>query len=325
MLKHKIIKVTDVKLPKRYNIKKHGITQSLLSAFPICRQRFLFKINGWQLKDHDGVFVFGNICHYLCEKIYKKKIKPSRILINRLIKKWKKEFGKDLSDFALIGLPRNMAVAEIVMFHYFKFYYKDFKMKFTAIEEEFCNKLGPYTLLGKKDLRYAVKNGEEMMEHKTKGRVEDDMLMYQLPFDFQNLFYITAQKLENDIDMGRVLYNIIRNPGLKQQKKENMKVFLERIDKDITKRPDFYFIRYEVPYSKTKKQSFKKELVYKLMETQKFLDGKMPLYKNESACKVPYKCDHLMACSSGTMTGYHQTDDIFPELDNFSFNPKNDN
>ena len=161
-----------------------------------------------------------------------------------------------------------------------------------------------------------------MQEHKTKGRIEEDMLIQTLAFDFQNLFYITAQTLEDNVKIPRVLYNIIRNPGLKQGKAESFKEYMTRIEDDVLSRPDFYYIRYEIPYSEQSKQRFKKQLITKLMEAHKFLNGELPLYRNEDACKMPFKCPYLGACSSGTMAGYKIVDDLFPELDTFSFNPK---
>lgn len=316
------VRVRDIGLPKRYDIKKHGITQSLLKAFPTCRQRFLFMVNGWRPNDDGLVFLFGNLCHYIMEKVYAKKIKPSKILLGKYIKNYRKEFKDEISKILISDLERMSGLARIVMFHYFKYYPKDFRKKYTSIEGEFNVKLGPYTLLGKRDLRYKIKGGEVMQEHKTKSRVEEDLLMHTLSFDFQNLFYITAQTLEDKVKISWVLYNIIRNPNIKQLKSETFKQYLERVEQDIINRPDFYFIRYEVPYSEPDKKQFKKELVIKLIEAQKFLNGELPLYRNQDACKTPYRCPYLGACSTGRMAGYKQTDNLFPELDTTSFNPK---
>lgn len=317
-----VTKVSDIGLPKKYSIKEHGITQSMLKAFPTCRQRFLFMVNGWRQVDDGRFAVFGIICHYIMEHIYKSKVKPSRIKLRNMIKNCVKEIKKDLSEFALTDLAKNMAMAEILMFHYWDYYPKDFKRKYTSVEGEFCVELGGFKLRGKKDLRFKAKDGEVMQEHKTKGRIEEDMLIQTLAFDFQNLFYIIAQTLEDDVKIPRVLYNIIRNPGLKQGKAESFKEYMTRIEDDVLSRPDFYYIRYEIPYSEQNKKRFKKQLVTKLMEAQKFLDGGLPVYRNEDACKMPFRCPYLGACSSGTMAGYKVVNDLFPELDTFSFNPK---
>lgn len=318
MRKKKIMKVCDIKLPTDYDLKKEGTSQSLLSAFPSCRQRYLFLVNRWKPIDSGNVFEFGNIHHEMLDKAYSAGRPPSKGILKRRLNKYQSIREPEFSAMSLEHFERQIALSEMILPIYFEYYQDDFlKVTFVECEEVFELNFVGYIIRGKKDARFIYNKKKKiiwLMEHKTKGRVEADILEGVLNFDFQNLFYLLADDLEYGDDTSNVLYNIIRNPGHKQKKGESFLAYIERIKQDILERPEHFFIRYECPYDIATKNEFKIDLYNTLCEVEKFLNGDLPCYKNRNACKMPYKCQYLNACSSGNMTGYIQQDTWFPEL-----------
>ena len=307
--------LSEVTIPQDYDIRRDGISQSLLSIFPLCRLKFLLKINRWQKPGSDVTVTFGNICHDVLEYGYKRKKFPGPKVINRLIEEACERIEQYASSYALELLAIEASKAQVVMEEYFKYYRNDFKkMKFEQLEKVFEVKFFGFKLKGKKDGLFTDPL-RKLFEHKTKGQIKEDLLNCVLNFDFQNLFYITSEEAETKKKLNRVCYNIIRNPNLKQRKNESVKQYIERIREDIKSRPEWYFVRYNVSYTEKDKKIFRGELIYKLTEVEKFLKGKLPLYRNQMACEIPYRCEFLEACGSGNLMGYVQGKTLFPELE----------
>jgi hypothetical protein len=171
-----------------------------------------------------------------------------------------------------------------------------------------------FRLRGKKDGVYRDKNGQFwLFETKTKGRMNEDELMKTLDYDFQNLFYITAASKVLAKPIIGVQYNVIHRPDYRKSTVETRR----ELEKDVMKRPEFYYRRFEVPYSKQRQALFREELHRKLTEFHGWLNHKLPTYKNESACTGKGSCSFISACAdvSGRMAGYTQTRRLFNELD----------
>jgi hypothetical protein len=153
-----------------------------------------------------------------------------------------------------------------------------------------------------------------MLETKTKSQIDEDTITSALTFDLQNQFYIIACDCIK-IPIRGVLYNIIRKPGLKKSESETTLQYSERIAKDISLRPTHYFKRFEVTYPIESINLFRDELLAQLIELRMFLDGKLKLFKNPTACLGRGACGFLGACAQGNMVGYAQTRKLFRELE----------
>lgn len=318
----KSFKVKDIQLPEDYNIRKHGISQSLAGQFPICRQRFLFKINRWLNPLNWRAPVFGNYGHEVLERAYRLGKAPSKRRLETWVDKYSTKLLKYYDkEHILIDEEFIEQTAEkcIVTFtEYFKHYYKDFELwKMLEVEGVFKEVFEGFPIRGKKDGLFCLKKNPKfisLLEHKTKGRVDSDILEGVLNFDFQNLTYITADDLKRGQDLRNVLYNIIRNVYF-TKKKETWTQSMTRLKQQIQKDPDYYFMRYKCVYTSHTKKKFKADLKNILLEIEKFLHGELPCYQNRLACKSPYKCEFLDACASGNMAGYIRQSSLFPELD----------
>lgn len=311
------IKLSDVTIPEDYDLRRDGITQSLQSAFQCCPLRFLLAINRWVPIAGESVFEFGNIYHEMLDQSFKDRKAPSKAILKGRLKRYAKKREKELSAVALSEFDRQLGLSEMILQEYYEYYSDDFDdMLIEGPEEIFDVDFEGYRLRGKKDLRFRWKNKDSiwLMEHKTKGRIEEDILEDTLNFDLQNMFYLLADDIQYEEDMENIYYNIIRNPGHKQGKDESFEEYLERIRKQIKKDPSYFFIRYECSYKKPNKKRFREEELIKLNLIEQFLEGFIPFYRNECACKMPFKCQYLKACSSGNLVGYKQQKSLFPEL-----------
>lgn len=315
-----------------YNIEKDGITQGLLSTWRNCRESAWRFLQGWSPRKTNMPFTYGNIIHAIIEKIYRdmqKKILtkiPDKKKINNYIscveRQWEKENPRASVEL-LKQKEESFLIAEAIMPIYFDYWHKDFEeMPWLGVEQEFNNKIilkdGRKTALrGKVDGVYK-KNGIWLFETKNKSRIDESTLVDVLPLDFQNKFYLYNLVLNHVGIPSGIKYNIIRRTQMEQGKKETLKQFSQRLTKDILKRPDFYFIRYEIGIDKEELELFSIELMGQITEFYDWWDEKIAHYSNPSQCETKYgRCWALSICSGQNFNQYIKRERVFRELEDF--------
>lgn len=304
-------KPSIMRVPIGYSIGKQGLSQSLITTFQTCPRKFLYKVNGYRSASKSGTFLFGNIVHEALDKLYS----GVAIQWNMFELNFQKNKPQIFEGIDPQQIETDFAMAEIVIDEYCKRYTDDFtEKKFVGVEEEFETEFQSVKLRGKKDGKCVIAGKKWLMEHKTKSRISEDSLMKKLAFDFQNLFYMTCDEIDNKEELAGVLYNVIRKPQLKQGKK-TLAEFCQRVREDIQSRPDFYFMRWEVPYTKVDKKQFRKELEQKICTIEEVIADNF-FYKCENACDGMFSCEYLDNCAADNFKGLTKTKDIFPELDN---------
>jgi len=318
--KNNIISMDDINYPSEYTLRYTGITQSLIMNWLSCRRKFMLSINRYEAETSINMTGLGSMGHGILEEIYKYGKIPSDKKINKWIDKWIKKNKKDLRGKTTEDIELDATKIFILMSEYVQHYKKDFKvLKVIDIEKEFAIKIkvNDKTILlrGKRDGRFITGKKNVIMEHKFKARISEDPIELKLSFDFQNLFYLVTSDIELKKIFNEVIYNIIRNPGMRPHKGETLKKYGIRLRKDIQSRPEFYFIRYRVNYSEKDKKKFREELNLKLSEIHDCIKGKLPTYKNEASCVTGWECKYLRACSSNCMNGFKQKEKLFSELE----------
>ncbi len=307
-----IIQANQITIPKNYNLHEIGISQSLIIDYLSCRWKFLYSINRWSHIGSEYKYAFGSLIHDMLDKIYN-YCRLNKSVTSTLIGDWIDEYDfgfKITQDIELLK-----AKAEVLLIAYMKYYPEDFESKkFDEIESVFEVDFHGYKLRGKKDGRFLCKGKKWLMEHKTKSRIEEALLLQVLNFDFQNLFYITADEIETGEEIQGVLYNIVRNPSSKPKKNERLSQYTIRLRKEVEKDPAHYFLRYEIPYTKADKNRFTYELAEIIWEIQLLLDRTRGIYRNTTGCTSPYNCDFLNACCRNSMIGYERQPSLFMEL-----------
>lgn len=314
----------DFNMTFEFNPFKDGITQGLLTMFMRCREEARNHINGLEQIRTSGALQFGSMTHEVLELIYSHfNFPPTESTIVSTIDdvrtKFLKEEGGRLSGEGMANLEQNIAMMEAVLPLYFQHYKGDFKKDYWVELEKVFRVPSPVKgidLIGRIDGAFRPRPEELwLFESKTKGRIEEDNLSDTLTFDFQNNVYQYALKHKYQQRPKGVLYNIIRRPGNKLGKDEQLSKFSSRIRDAVVKDPSYYFIRFEVAVPQTELNRFEVELKKIIEEFVLWWRGELATYRNTSACMQRYgACRFLPKCANGEVGLYRQRENMFPEL-----------
>lgn len=313
-----IEKPSNITWPKYWDISKQGMSQSLWSNWAKCPRLFVLKINGYKSYDNKDKFNFGNLIHEVNDNVYTKGTYPSQKEVLGYIDDYCKiELIKD-NPISEQVLENDAAKAEATLLPYFRHYKKDFtNKKFYDAEELFKVKYNGILMRGKIDGKYLVKFTKWMMEHKTKGQINEGTLLDYLSMDFQNLYYLLADEIQTGKPAMGTLYNVIRNTSSKPKKHEGLLTYKKRIMATVESDPDHFFKRWEIAYTEQDRKIFAFNLD-NIIKDFKEKVGK-PVIENRFSCLYPFPCEMLRACSSNSCSDLTKSDDIesvlYPELE----------
>ena len=325
-------------LKDRPYVYSDGTTQSLLGTWLDCRKRARLYLDGYRMKKTSVPLEWGSMMHFLFEHVYKMTIagevasykdaiEAFEPLLQRYIETWQAHVTE--SSLAPQEMELLAAMADGVWPQYCKHWADDFKkVKWMELEGVFdeawepedCS--GPHRLRGMRDGVIDRKDGLWWLETKTKGQISEGMLERTLGFNFQNLFYIlagelAAKRIGSKKRVQGVLYNIVRRPQIKPDKKTNdLKAYVERLREDTQTRPNFYYMRMELTYPDSVRKQFRADLSAILQEFRSWLDGGMPTYMQRFACEGrKFNCAYIDACNKRHMRGYLRDGRLFNELE----------
>jgi len=264
-----------MKLKKHaWNFWDDGITQGFLRDFMMCREQTRLKyVMGWRSIFPEMPLEFGNVCHHICEIAYRQKKVPTEQMIDHWLKAyretWKVWTSRSTSDFENRELC--IGLAAVIMKEYF-FHWKkeDFGKRTKWIFTEDLFRV-PYVyrdgkrtwIRGKIDGVYRNSENEDwLFDTKTKGHIDEDVLVSILPFDLQMLTYLWALKQMKFKPAG-CRYNIIRRPQPRNIQDLHKK--LKDLTKEVKKRPQHYFVRINMPITMGEIQEFEDRQLNPLM------------------------------------------------------------
>jgi len=298
---------------KRYDIRRDGITQSLLTKFMRCPLMGIYSTEGWRPKSLIDRVRFGNICHHVCECLYKaQSTMDLKWVVDGALEEWERR-NWDPGEHREDRFELDMAKAEACMHQYVYAYPGDFvgDKTFKSTELTLRTEFAGFRIMGKIDAIYKDKHeGLWLMETKTKARIQEEKLLQTLPNDFQNQFYLTLYETQTGRKVNGILYNIIRNPSSKPSGLPLL-AYKTRLNREIgAKRPHF-FKRYELNYTDADRDRFRAELIDKLAGAERALSGRGSVWRNETAC---WDCDFKGLCIDGDEGPYTQKP-LFQELD----------
>jgi hypothetical protein len=284
--------------------------------------------------------VFGAISHSLFQKVYedvRAKIltgPPSEDYIRTHIKNIEMQWRKDnpkADDETLEKLEITCIIAEAVLPAYFRFWEKDFKVKWNQPEKEFMH---PYTvehlftrkkiktfLRGKIDasFREGKSNRPNLFETKTKSRIGESgesNLTDILPHEMQVGLYLQMIEIIYKQVPESLLYNIVRRPGVKPKKNESLQKFAQRIAADVKKRPDYYFLRLRMTVTSQDLFRRKQELDDTIAEFIMWWRGEIGHYKNSDYCENKYgACGYLPICGRGDFSRHYRKQEILTQTE----------
>jgi len=320
------IKPSTIRWPEDWTMEQVGMSQSLWAKWLGCKRQFLLHINGYSQPLRENKVHFGNLCHHVCDKVFSCGTCPGTKQIGDMVDEYTEIRIKASTLLTQQELEMDATKAHAVMTVYFERYESDFKnKKFLSAERGFVAKFSGCTQRGKIDVDYLSNAKKWLMEHKTKGRINEDNILLRLPLDFQNLFYLLNDEIISGTLAEGVLYDVIRNPQLKIGKNESLRAFFARILETCRADHDHHFKRWESAYSKTDHSQFRLELARHIQEL-KTLTGH-EVAPNRFNCDGQWTCEFLEACSKDSMAPLSKSIDeqlgyIFPELKEVNYGSK---
>jgi len=304
-----------------YIPQEDGVTYSLLQKFTSCRVAARFYLEGFRGVRTSEALNFGNACHYILEQIYRSK-NVSLKKIDMYAEEWEDYILEKDPGANPDALGDVTDIAKTVLKVYMKVYRSDFKTwKKLSVESTFDVMFHGYRLRGKRDGLFTKTNkkGKEnryLLEHKTAGQINEDLISDSLSFDPQNLFYIIGTELQDDSCVRNTLRNVIRRPQIRFKVSQTWEEYKQEITKDCHTRPDHYFKRFETSYKDKDIEIYRKELFELLKEFDKWNKGESPTYRNTSACAGKgWQCEYLPACSSRKVDMLLANQPLFTELE----------
>lgn len=272
-----------------------GITQSMLSRFLVCRERFRLSVceglrteEGFQHK-----LEYGNMWH-VCEEHYAAG-EPWHTIRLLLLGYCRELISRYPTQQEQIDKWYNVCLCQFpVYLEYWKKHKKGTEQAPLLQEEVFdINYVLPNTrvvrLRGKWDSVHLSGKGPNrgiwLQENKTKGDIKEEVIRRQLKFDLQTMLYLVALSNDTGIDaledvkgwnghefktqIRGVLYNVVRRPlsggkgtivqkkGSKNVRPESKTEYYARLRNIIVEDQSSYFMRWEVPITPTDIDNFK--------------------------------------------------------------------
>jgi len=331
-----------------------GITQSLLSRFLMCRERFrVLVIEGLApMEQFNHRLEYGNFWH-ICEE-------HSSGGGN-----WTAPVTAYAKQLAL-RFPESREQIEHwwrVCLRQFEIY-EDLKgpVRCNSLMQEFVFSV-PYKLpsgrtvilRGKWDSVFGEDDGIWLLEHKTKGTVDEQTIRRQLTFDLQTMFYVVAlkehirtntRKEMKGKKVAGVLYNVVRRPlsggkgSIRQHKAtknkpgETKEHFYDRVAKIIQEDSENYFFRWKVVLTKGDVAAFKRKFLRPILEQlcdwwhiQATLTPPLAWYNrsNYTHWQTPFEVWNVLEkggttdldayLTTGNRAGLHKVKTLFGELE----------
>jgi hypothetical protein len=279
-----------------------GVTQSLLSRFLVCRERFrLLVVEGLKLADSfSHRLEFGSMWH-VCEENLAKSPRAINNLLSHigvplthycqhLCKRYPTQQGEVDKYYQLCKVMFPLYVE-----HWSR--NKEEKNRTPLLQEQKFDV--PYKLSSGRMVRLRGKfdaadligkgrgSGIYLFETKTKGDINEQQIVRQLSFDLQTMLYLIAlQSVQHDYvtdtpgdalgEWGNsilgVRYNVIRRPlsggkgDVRLRKDESIASLCERLEEKIREEPGNWFMRWKVEVSQADIDKFRRECLDPILE-----------------------------------------------------------
>jgi hypothetical protein len=238
-----------------WDLDRDGITSSMLSKFVVCQERFrLSAVEGWTDSKVSVPLEYGSCFHECLENHAAGNPRSTEQVVGDYYRK--KIDGKmlDVEERKTMQIICGMVG---VVFPQYVDYWKSKDLNKTYIFQEQTFEVmyqlptgRMIKLRGRWDEGYVDERGMWLQENKTKGNIDEEYLQASLHQDLQTMFYTLALSIHQGYPPYGVLYNVARRPGLRLGAKETVRDFVLRVEKDVEKRPEWYFMRWETVLGK---------------------------------------------------------------------------
>lgn len=329
----------------KYDIRKHGVTQSMIGLWMSCKEQARLKyIEGWSLATGTTPLPlhYGSTMHYLLERhtddlINRKGNKPlirDRVWVDEMLARFTTLYKKEQPSgrFTTAMTAQHEMVCGMVraVFPAYTVYsqkdggplYRDADRVWLASETNFRVEKFAVPVVGRIDAMYKTSNEKVLgvFDSKNLSIVDEETLMDWLPCDHQMMTYLMAAQDEHpDMKSFEVTYNVMRRPMLRQKQNESLIEFFDRIAADVEERPDHYFIRFRLSMTKSEIEKWANEwLIPVLLDMSEWWEqsriGK-PFPYNPGALVTKYgRVEMFTAITRGDFSGYVKRNVPFSEL-----------
>lgn len=317
------------------------MTQSAIRKYEECKEQFaLAFIDGLSTKTMKAGLEFGSISHYCIEHQY--NYNSPEDCAGVICEEYFAHRGPQLANsYERDNLRVLCELVKVVFPRYCRYWEDDDKRTEWIVREgqfkvpfsfpDYTGEERTINLVGMRDgvFRYPKSGKLGIFETKNLSRISEDEIRNTLHADFQTLFYATATSIELGEYPSKVNYNVIRRPTNYRKKQETLKQYIEKVKKDIEKRPQFYFMRWDVSLSRKDIDSFvSRNLVPLFADFSQWWDSvkKNPMRGernksiyhrvNYSALSGKYGVSEFFpAIARDDTTSYRVREEVFPELE----------
>lgn len=306
----------------------NGISFSALSSWLKCRESSRLSLQGWQSRRRMSSADYGVMFHAALEAVYLrfKKYGDPTIAENTTYLEGvaeviiddfhEKAIAAGASERERQDIERHGGCLSALLPLYCKHWAADFQGKYQWEDVEGklyapCPVEAPVFFKGFVDNTYRLDGGLWIMDTKTRGRIDGDTIASAVNIDLQLTLYAwMVWKITGVAPVG-TKFNMIRNPGLKMRKGDTLTQYVERVREDAMKRPDFYFIRFEVPLDGIKElEAFEENAKGMVDDFMQWFYGGASHYSATSACTSgKWPCNFLALCGDGAVEQFKNYND----------------
>jgi hypothetical protein len=323
-------KASPVREP--WDLFKHGISASKILLWLACREQFrLTAKEGWRSIDEKLPFAFGGVGHDMLDQLRGKSHHPSARVIGNVADavelKYRKRKGR-LTSAQELAFQSWFGVCVATVNAYCVRWDGDWTGtykhgnntakpdKWLASERRFkipfvLETGQTISLNGIWDALFETKR-QKLWVQDTKflSRIDDGILLDMLPFDLQMNLYLWACWKEFDCVPQGVVFDIVRRPGHKQGKTEQLQPFLSRVAAELMNPVKFShnFIRLEMVKLKRELVEWENTQLRPILEDiRMWHEGETPHYINPTALVSKYgPCDMFGPIVRGDFTRHHK-------------------
>jgi len=319
-------------------ISEQGITQSSIKTAFECPKKARLKLSGIKKKDRafGAALYFGNFFHNFYEdlgKVVKEESvtldKARDIMFKSLSDTFESaNFEAQDNEKALTNIKTAFLKASGVCLAYLEIFYEsEFSdrapVQFLFLEKSF--KLSVEQMEGLFDFPYLgmmdggifdfPSRANGLLEHKTKSAMSIDSIEKFFERDIQVNMYCQAFKALYGEYPAFVLYNLIKNPMIRQKKTESDEDFSTRCYETAMEKRDEFFVklRAEVDPEAVKRNIRKSNWAANMIaDCEQYEEDE--LFENTANCKSMYgDCEYLDYCD-GCKDGYDTDQKVNEEL-----------
>jgi hypothetical protein len=256
------------KIQPIWDLYRDGVTQGAINTFLSCREQFRLKtVFGYRNRAKAGTTAFGSAFHDILAATQHAHEGRQPKSLDNAIADYQHRLG-ELSPQAREETGVMLATIRCLIQQYGKRWEADHsRWKWLKREDTFnigipvadlgltsflkaaIAKPGVIPLRGRWD--GVFQNPQtRLLETKTKSRIDEDGIAAMLAHDTQTQLYCWAIRKALGKEPAGVVYDVIRNPQLRQKQGESAIDFAKRIEADVCERPDWYFMRWDVTFTK---------------------------------------------------------------------------